>query len=167
MRRAGKTRERFAGGQQKTEKRVYGSLKAVDPATGEIRAAQKLDYPNMAGALATAGNLVFLGHYDGTFAACDAKTLKEIWSFNVGSPIQALRSPIRSMANSTLPFSWERECGHLSSRTHQSFRTFRPGQEATYAEQPSQSHDHRAEGKSWRDAELKRLRNLHVDITQN
>jgi alcohol dehydrogenase (cytochrome c) len=84
-----KPRERFAGGQQKTEKRVYGSLKAVDPATGEIKATQKLDYPNMAGALATAGNLVFLGHYDGTFAAYDAKTLKEVWSFNVGSPIQA------------------------------------------------------------------------------
>jgi len=43
----------------------------------------------MAGVLATAGNLVFLGHHDGTFAAYDAKTLKEMWSFNVGSPIQA------------------------------------------------------------------------------
>jgi alcohol dehydrogenase (cytochrome c) len=43
----------------------------------------------MAGVLATAGNLVFLGHYDGTFAAYDAKTLNEMWSFNVGSPIQA------------------------------------------------------------------------------
>ena len=29
----------------------------------------KLDYPNYSGALATAGNLVFLGHYDGTFTA--------------------------------------------------------------------------------------------------
>jgi alcohol dehydrogenase (cytochrome c) len=84
-----KPRDRFAGGAQKTETRVYGSLKAVDPATGEIKAAQKLDYPNMAGALATAGDLVFLGHYDGTFSAYDAKTLKELWSFNVGSPIQA------------------------------------------------------------------------------
>ena len=84
-----KPRERFAGGQQKTERRVRGSLKAVDPATGEIKAVQNLDYPNMAGALATAGNRVFLGHYDGTFAAYDAKTLKAVWSFNVGSPIQA------------------------------------------------------------------------------
>ena len=42
-------------------------------------------------------------------------------------------------------------------------------QEATYAVQQTQSHDHlvRAEGKSWRDAELARLRSLHVDITQN
>jgi alcohol dehydrogenase (cytochrome c) len=68
---------------------VNFSLKAVDPATGEMKAVRKLDYPNMAGALATAGNLVFLGHYDGTFAAYDAHTLNEMWSFNVGSPIQA------------------------------------------------------------------------------
>jgi alcohol dehydrogenase (cytochrome c) len=84
-----KPRERFTGGAPKTPDRLYGSLKAIDPATGEIKAVQKLEYPNMAGVLATAGNLVFLGHYDGTFAAYDAKTLNEMWSFNVGSPIQA------------------------------------------------------------------------------
>jgi alcohol dehydrogenase (cytochrome c) len=84
-----KFRERFTGGGQKTDTRLYGSLKAVDPTTGETKAVKKLDYPNKAGALATAGNLVFLGHYDGTFAAYDAKTLNEVWSFNVGSPIQA------------------------------------------------------------------------------
>jgi len=82
-------RDRFAGGAQKTEARLHGSLKAVDPTTGETKVAQKLDYPNMAGVLTTAGSLVFLGHYDGTFTAHDAKTLKEVWSFNVGSPIQA------------------------------------------------------------------------------
>ena len=43
----------------------------------------------MAGVLTTAGSLVFLGHYDGAFTAYDAKTLKEVWTFNVGSPIQA------------------------------------------------------------------------------
>jgi alcohol dehydrogenase (cytochrome c) len=84
-----KPRERFAGGAPKTPDRLYGSLKAIDPATGETKAVRKLEYPNMAGVLATAGNLVFLGHYDGTFAAYDAKTLNEVWSFNVGGPIQA------------------------------------------------------------------------------
>jgi alcohol dehydrogenase (cytochrome c) len=84
-----KPRERFAGGAPRTPNRLYGSLKAVDPATGEIKAVQKLQYPNFAGVLATAGNVVFLGHYDGTFAAYDANTLNEMWSFNVGSPIQA------------------------------------------------------------------------------
>jgi alcohol dehydrogenase (cytochrome c) len=84
-----KPRERFAGGAPKTNDRLYGSLKAVDPTTGETKVALRLEYPNLAGALATGGNLVFLGHYDGTFSAYDAATLKEVWSFNVGSPIQA------------------------------------------------------------------------------
>src|ERR1700674_3539051 len=50
---------------------------------------QKLTYANYAGALATAGNLIFLGHIDGTFSAYDAKTLNELWSFNVGTGINA------------------------------------------------------------------------------
>ena len=65
------------------------ALKAVDPVTGDIKASAKLDYPNFAGALATAGNLIFLGHLDGTFSAYDAKTLKEVWSFNTGTGIGA------------------------------------------------------------------------------
>ena len=84
-----KPRERFAGGSTKTDQRLYGSLKAIDPVTGEIKASLKLDYPNYGGALATAGNLVFLGQPDGTFAAYDAKTLQELWSFNVGTGINA------------------------------------------------------------------------------
>jgi alcohol dehydrogenase (cytochrome c) len=84
-----KPRERFAGGGIKTPDRLYGSLKAVDPTTGETKAALKLTYPNYSGALATAGNLVFLGHMDGTFSAHDARTLQEVWSFNVGTGINA------------------------------------------------------------------------------
>jgi alcohol dehydrogenase (cytochrome c) len=84
-----KPRERFAGGQTKTPERLFGSLKAIDPATGDTKLAAKLDYPNFGGVLATAGNLVFLGQPDGTFAAHDAKTLKEVWSVNLGTGINA------------------------------------------------------------------------------
>jgi alcohol dehydrogenase (cytochrome c) len=84
-----KWRERFTGGGIKTPERLYGSIKAVDPTTGEIKASQKLEYPNVGGAMATAGNLVFFGLPDGTFAAHDAKTLKELWSFNTGTGINA------------------------------------------------------------------------------
>jgi alcohol dehydrogenase (cytochrome c) len=69
--------------------RLYGALKAVDPVTGETKVNQRLEYANYAGAMATAGNLVFLGHIDGTFSAYDARTLKELWSFNVGTGINA------------------------------------------------------------------------------
>src|SRR3984885_15437674 len=84
-----KPRERFSGGGTKIQERLYGSLKALDPTTGEIKAALKLTYPNYSGALATAGNLVFIGNLDGTFSAHDAKTLQEVWSFNVGTGINA------------------------------------------------------------------------------
>jgi alcohol dehydrogenase (cytochrome c) len=84
-------RERFTGGGTsvlRTEKR-YGSLKAIDPVTGETKANMKLPYPNYGGALATGGNLVFNGGIDGNFAAYDGKTLQELWSFNAGTGIQA------------------------------------------------------------------------------
>ena len=48
-----------------------------------------MTYPNYSGALATAGNLIFLGHPDGTFSAYDARTLQELWSFNAGTGINA------------------------------------------------------------------------------
>src|SRR5882672_4477703 len=84
-----KPRERFAGGGPKTPERLYGSLKAIDPTTGETKVNLKLEYPNYSGALATAGNLVFIGQPDGTLSAHDAKTLAEVWSFNVGTGINA------------------------------------------------------------------------------
>jgi alcohol dehydrogenase (cytochrome c) len=84
-----KPRERFAGGGIKTPDHLYGSLKAVDPTTGEIKANLKLEYPNYSGALATAGDLVFIGQPDGTLSAHDSRTLAEVWSFNVGTGINA------------------------------------------------------------------------------
>ena len=84
-------RDRFTAGAFSFSERLYGSLKALDPVTGETKAQTRLEYPNFSGggALATAGNLVFLGQADGTFAAYDARTLKELWSFNVGTGISA------------------------------------------------------------------------------
>jgi alcohol dehydrogenase (cytochrome c) len=86
---AAKFRERFTGGGAEWPERTYGSLKAIDPVTGETKVVTKLAYPNLAGALATGGNLVFVGHLDGTFSAYDAKTLQEVWSFNTGTGINA------------------------------------------------------------------------------
>jgi len=93
-----KPRERFAGGQPNTPERLFGSLKAIDPATGETKLAAKLDYPTYGGVLATAGNLIFVGLPDGTLAAYDAKTLKEAWSINLGTGINA--PPVTYSVNS-------------------------------------------------------------------
>jgi alcohol dehydrogenase (cytochrome c) len=86
-----KPRDRFTGGTTENVKGAarYGSLKAVDPVTGEVKARIQTPYPNYGGALATAGNLVFIGQIDGTFSAYDAKTLQEVWSFNTGTGINA------------------------------------------------------------------------------
>lgn len=84
-----KPRDRFSGGAFKMTGRLYGSLKALDPTTGETKAAARLDFPNYSGALATAGNLVFLGQADGTFSAYDAKTLNKVWSYSIGTGINA------------------------------------------------------------------------------
>src|SRR5262249_53871488 len=85
-----KARERFTGGTTaKLPDKRYGAVKAVDPLTGETKAQFRVQYPNYGGMLTTAGNLVFNGGVDGPFHALDAKTLKELWSFNVGSSINA------------------------------------------------------------------------------
>jgi len=73
-----KPRDRFAGGGPKTTNRLFGSIKAVDPATGDTKARLKLDHGPYSGLLATAGNLLFMGQVDGTFAAYDARTLQEV-----------------------------------------------------------------------------------------
>jgi len=46
-------------------------------------------YPNVSGALTTAGGLMFTGYADGTFTAYDDTTLDELWKINVGSGFNA------------------------------------------------------------------------------
>jgi alcohol dehydrogenase (cytochrome c) len=82
-------RDRFAGGATKASERRYGTLKAIDPTTGDTKGMTRFPYMTYGGVLATSSNLLFLGHLDGTFAAYDAKTLQEVWSHNVGAAINA------------------------------------------------------------------------------
>jgi alcohol dehydrogenase (cytochrome c) len=84
-----KARDRFAGGGNRNPERLRGAIKAIDPVTGEIKAQARLDYPPFGGIMATAGNLIFAGHLDGTFSAYDAKTMQEVWSVNLGTGINA------------------------------------------------------------------------------
>ncbi|SFI47204.1 PQQ-dependent methanol/ethanol family dehydrogenase [Albimonas pacifica] len=64
-----------------------GSLKAIDPMTGEIRWEYKNDAPLWGGVMATAGGLVFTGTPEGEFKAFDDETGEELWSFQLGSGI--------------------------------------------------------------------------------
>ena len=69
-----------------------GSLKAVDPKTGEIVWEFKNNAPLWGGVLATAGNLVFTGTPEGYLYGFNAKTGEVVYKFNTGSGI--VGSPI-------------------------------------------------------------------------
>ncbi|MBJ3761729.1 PQQ-dependent methanol/ethanol family dehydrogenase [Maribius pontilimi] len=64
-----------------------GSLKAIDPVTGEWKWEFKNDAPLWGGVMATAGGLVFTGTPEGEFIAFDDETGEKLWSFQTGSGI--------------------------------------------------------------------------------
>ncbi len=64
-----------------------GSLKAIDPATGETKWEYKNTAPLWGGVMTTAGGLVFFGTPEGDLKAMDAATGKQLWAFNTGSGI--------------------------------------------------------------------------------
>jgi alcohol dehydrogenase (cytochrome c) len=69
--------------------RWSGSVAAIDVSTGKIVGKYRTFHPQMGGLLATAGGLVFTGNLEGVVVALDAKTLQELWRFDVGAGITA------------------------------------------------------------------------------
>jgi alcohol dehydrogenase (cytochrome c) len=66
-----------------------GALRAFDPITNKIVWEIRDPAPLWGGALVTKGNLVFWGTPYGQLKAADAKTGKEVWSYQTGSGIIA------------------------------------------------------------------------------
>jgi alcohol dehydrogenase (cytochrome c) len=66
-----------------------GLIIAVDTQSGKKLAQITTDYPTNSGLLSTAGGLVFGGNADGKLIAYDSATMKQVWSFNTGTPIGA------------------------------------------------------------------------------
>ena len=64
-----------------------GSLKAIDPNTGEWKWEYKNAAPLWGGVMTTAGGLVFFGTPEGEFVALDDETGEKLWSFQTGSGI--------------------------------------------------------------------------------
>ena len=62
-----------------------GSLKAIDPDTGEMKWEYKNEAPLWAGVMTTAGGLVFTGTPEGHLIALDDETGEKLWSFQTGS----------------------------------------------------------------------------------
>jgi hypothetical protein len=67
-----KPRDRFTGGSGKNPERRYGSFKAIDPTPAKPR-PPGTHLSELFGRARHRGNLAFLGHYDGAFAAYDAR----------------------------------------------------------------------------------------------
>jgi alcohol dehydrogenase (cytochrome c) len=67
-----------------------GTLRAYDPATGELVWEHREEFPLWAGTLATAGNVVFTGTSDGYVKAFHAENGDELWSFQTGSGIVSI-----------------------------------------------------------------------------
>ncbi|MES2667997.1 MAG: PQQ-dependent methanol/ethanol family dehydrogenase [Pseudomonadota bacterium] len=74
-----------------------GSLKAIDPMTGEWKWEYKNVAPLWGGVMTTAGGLVFMGTPEGEFLALDDETGEVLWSFQTGSGIVGQ------------PVTWEQE----------------------------------------------------------
>jgi alcohol dehydrogenase (cytochrome c) len=66
-----------------------GSLKAIDPSTGQVKWSFQHTSPTWSGVLSTAGNLVFTGDAEGNFIALDSKTGKTLWHFQMGGAVYA------------------------------------------------------------------------------
>ncbi|MBU2359012.1 PQQ-dependent methanol/ethanol family dehydrogenase [Loktanella sp. M215] len=64
-----------------------GSLKAIDPDTGDIKWEFKNPAPLWGGVMSTAGGLVFTGTPEGEFIAFDDETGEKLWSFQTGSGV--------------------------------------------------------------------------------
>lgn len=83
---------RFQGGYFNNEQVMedwYGAIRALDPATGEMKWEHRLLLPPWAGVLSTAGGVVFAGTEDGYFKALDAGTGRELKHWNLGGRVIA------------------------------------------------------------------------------
>ena len=66
-----------------------GPFVAMDVETGKIAWQYKAPQPLIGGALATAGNLVFMGEGNGWFDAFNATTGRALWRYNLGAGVNA------------------------------------------------------------------------------
>jgi glucose dehydrogenase/plastocyanin len=80
-----------SNGQRATGQYQTGGIVAIDAATNTVRWTNHLglDMGHGQSPLSTAGDLVFVGQFDGNFLALDAASGKELWRFQTGSGISA------------------------------------------------------------------------------
>src|SRR5215472_14656667 len=65
----------------------WGALRALDATTGKLKWEWKHPSPTWAGALSTAGGVVFTGDAEGNFIALEASSGKALWHFQCGASV--------------------------------------------------------------------------------
>jgi alcohol dehydrogenase (cytochrome c) len=81
----------------KNDEEGFGTVRAIDPKTGEKRWDFKMTDFTDAGIMTTAGNLLFSGGREGYFFALDATTGALLWRASVGGPVTS--APITYQVN--------------------------------------------------------------------
>lgn len=69
--------------------RSYGNFVAIDAATAQVKWRARQRHPMMAGALSTAGGVVFSGTLDGDAVAYESSSGKELWRFRMGGGVRS------------------------------------------------------------------------------
>ena len=67
----------------------HSAVRAIDPATGDIRWEYAIAPRSTSGLMSTAGDLVFGGTVDGYFFAIDAVSGEELWHMTVGARVHS------------------------------------------------------------------------------
>ncbi len=67
----------------------WGTVSAIDPATGKLVWQHKVAKPHSGGVIATAGGLLFMGESIGYFTARDSRTGELLWRFQTGAGVNA------------------------------------------------------------------------------
>jgi alcohol dehydrogenase (cytochrome c) len=79
-----------AGGTQRPrDQKNFGALRAIDPATGEMKWEFRYPTTSSAGVLSTASGLVFGGDGEGNVIAFASRTGKPLWHYQLGSAMKA------------------------------------------------------------------------------
>jgi alcohol dehydrogenase (cytochrome c) len=80
-------RPSMGGSLERLPDKTFGSLRAIDPITGERRWEFQYLTPTLAGVMSTAAGLVFAGNNEGDFMAFDARSGKQLWHYSMGASI--------------------------------------------------------------------------------
>jgi alcohol dehydrogenase (cytochrome c) len=81
---------RANGASYSKENEGYGAVRAIDPATGDLKWEYKMTSDvTLAGILTTASNVLFSGGNEGYFYALDARTGALLWKVPVGASVRS------------------------------------------------------------------------------